>query len=101
MTGVQTCALPIYEIWGYVFEKEAHKFPFEANDNSIGDAYRFVAIERYSKLVLNFALGRRDQATTDAFIEGLRGATAVQRSRSLWTDFSRTTLQSPRPLGTA
>ena len=41
--------------------------------------YCFVAIERYSKLVLNFALGRRDQATTDAFIEGLRGATANQR----------------------
>jgi transposase-like protein/IS1 family transposase len=67
------------EIWGYVRKKEAHKFPFEAHDNSIGDAYCFVAIERGSKLVLNFALGRRDQATTDAFIEGLRGATAPQR----------------------
>jgi len=67
------------EIWGYVQKKEAHKFPFEAHDNSIGDAYCFVAIERNSKLVLNFALGRRDQATTDAFIEGLRGATAAQR----------------------
>ena len=31
------------------------------------------------KLVLNFALGRRSQATTDAFIEGLRHATAHQR----------------------
>jgi IS1 family transposase len=67
------------EIWGYVRNKEAHKFPFEAHDNSIGDAYCFVAIERDSKVVLNFALGRRDQATTDAFIEGLRGATAAQR----------------------
>src|SRR5208283_265701 len=28
---------------------------------------------------LNFALGRRDQATTDAFIEGLRQAMAPQR----------------------
>ena len=62
------------EIWGYVAKKEAHKFPFEAHDNSIGDAYCFVAIERGSKLILNFALRRRDQATTDAFIEGLRGA---------------------------
>ena len=67
------------EIWGYVFKKEAHKFPFEAHNNAIGDAYCFVAIERNSKLVLNFAVGRRDQATTDAFIEGLRGATANQR----------------------
>jgi IS1 family transposase len=30
-------------------------------------------------LVLNFALGRRSQATTDAFIEGLRAATAPHR----------------------
>src|ERR1035441_266546 len=67
------------EIWGYVFKKEAHKLPAEANDESIGDAYCFVAIERNYKLVLNFALGRRSQATTDVFIEGLRQATAPQR----------------------
>jgi transposase-like protein/IS1 family transposase len=67
------------EIWAYVSKKEAHKAPAEANDESIGDAYCFVAIERGSKLVLNFALGRRSQATTDAFIEGLRHATAPQR----------------------
>ena len=67
------------EIWGYVYKKEAHKLPMEANDEGMGDAYCFVAIERNSKLVLNFALGRRSQATTDAFIEGLRAATAPQR----------------------
>ena len=67
------------EIWAYVGKKEAHKLPSEEDDNSIGDAYCFVAIERYSKLVLNFALGRRDQTTTDIFIEGLRQATAGQR----------------------
>ncbi len=67
------------EIWAYVSKKEAHKLPEEAHDDSIGDAYCFVAIERRTKLVLNFALGRRTQATTDAFIEGLRHATAPQR----------------------
>src|SRR5437016_14475099 len=67
------------EIWGYVYKKEAHKLPMESDDDSIGDAYCFIAMERYSKLVLNFALGRRSQATTDAFIEGLRTATAPQR----------------------
>jgi len=66
------------EIWGYVGKKEGHKLPEEANNAAIGDAYCFVAIERHSKLVLNFALGRRDQATTDIFIEGLRQATAVR-----------------------
>ena len=67
------------EIWGFVGKKETHKWPWESDDNSIGDAYTFVAIERHSKLVLNFALGRRDQLTTNAFIEGLRAATAPQR----------------------
>jgi len=67
------------EIWGYVFKKEFHKWPEEANEEGIGDAYCFVAMERNTKLVLNFALGRRSQATTDAFIEGLRHATSGQR----------------------
>ena len=62
------------EIWGFVQKKEAHKRPAEAHDKTIGDAYTFVAIERDSKLVLNFALGRRDTATTQIFIEGLRDA---------------------------
>ena len=66
------------EIWGFVYKKEGHKDREEAGDNSIGDAYTFVAIERHTKLVLNFALGRRDQLTTEAFIVGLRQATAPQ-----------------------
>jgi hypothetical protein len=43
------------------------------------------AIERNSKLVLNFALGKRNQLTTDAFVEGLRLATSKQ-SFQLTTD---------------
>jgi len=66
------------EIWAYVSKKEAHKTPMEAHDDSMGDAYCFVAMERTTKVVLNFALGRRTQATTDAFIEGLRAATSPQ-----------------------
>ena len=42
--------------------------------------YTFVAIERHTKLVFNFALGRRNQATTDIFIEGVRQATASELS---------------------
>jgi hypothetical protein len=67
------------EIWGFVQKKEANKTPAEAHDDSKGDAYCFVAIEANTKLVLNFALGRRTAATTDAFIEGPRAATAPQR----------------------
>jgi hypothetical protein len=74
------------EIWRFVRKKEGHKRPIEKDDQSIGDAYCFVAIERHSKLVLNFALGRRSQATTDAFIEGLRHATSPAPRFQISTD---------------
>src|ERR1017187_1448098 len=74
------------EIWGYVAKKEAHKLPAEKDDDSKGDAYCYVAMERHSKLVLNFALGRRNQATTDIFIEGLRHATAPGQRFQITTD---------------
>jgi transposase-like protein/IS1 family transposase len=64
------------EIWSWVYCKERAKRP--DHDPSFGDNYCFVAIERNTKLVLNFALGKRDQQTTNAFIEGLRLATSAQ-----------------------
>ena len=65
------------EIWSFVGKKEKRVRP--EDDQNMGDQYCFIAIERNSKLVLNFALGKRDKATTDIFIEGLRHATARQR----------------------
>lgn len=62
------------EIWSFIQKKEKRVQP--GDDPNFGDAYCFTAIERHSKLILNFALGKRDQRTTDAFIEGLRHATA-------------------------
>lgn len=64
--------------WGFIQKKEGHKLPEEANNETIGDAYCFLAMERRTKLVLNFVLGRRNQATTDIFIEGLLAATSPQ-----------------------
>jgi hypothetical protein len=62
------------EIQGFCFKKQKALRP--GDDPNFGDAYTFVAIERHTKLVLNFALGKRDQQTTNAFVEGLRLATA-------------------------
>jgi transposase-like protein/IS1 family transposase len=64
------------EIWHFVFKKQKALRP--GDDPSFGDSWCFTAIDRRSKLILNFALGKRDQATTDIFIEGLRHATAAQ-----------------------
>ncbi|MGA3028427.1 MAG: IS1 family transposase [Bryobacteraceae bacterium] len=74
------------EIWAFVGKKEKHKRPEEQHNETIGDAYCFVAIERTSKLVLNFALGRRDQATTDVFVEGLRDAIRPTGKFQITTD---------------
>jgi transposase-like protein/IS1 family transposase len=62
------------ELWSFIGKKQKRVRP--EDDPNKGDAYVFVGIERHSKLVLNVALGKRDQATTDVFIEGLRHATA-------------------------
>jgi IS1 family transposase/transposase-like protein len=77
------------EIWGYVGKKEKNKTPEEADNDFIGDAYCYVSIERNTKLVLNFTLGRRSQRTTDLFIEGLYRATARQRFQLSTDGFRR------------
>lgn len=61
------------EVWSYIGKKQ--KRVGLDDDPNLGEAYTFVAIERHRKLVLNIAMGKRDQATTDVFIEGLRHAT--------------------------
>jgi transposase-like protein/IS1 family transposase len=71
------------EIWSFIQKKEKQCEPDD--DPNFGDAYCFTAIERHSKLILNFALGKRDQATTDVFIEGLRHATS-SRNFQITTD---------------
>lgn len=66
------------EIWGYVYKKEGHIRPDESRA-PIGDAYCFVAMERTTKLVLAFHLGRRNRVHTEAFLNKLRYATSEQR----------------------
>jgi IS1 family transposase len=65
------------EVWDYIGKKEKRVRP--EDDPNLGDCYTFVAIERTSKLILNIAMGKRDQQTTNAFIEGLRDAIAPGR----------------------
>src|SRR6202140_1301554 len=72
--NVQVRDVEADEVWSYIGKKEKRVRP--EDDQNLGDAYTFVAIERHSKLVLNIAMGKRDKATTDVFIEGLRHATA-------------------------
>jgi transposase-like protein/IS1 family transposase len=65
------------ELWSYIGKKQKRVRP--EDDQNLGDCYVFVAIERHSKLVLNIAMGKRDQSTTDVFVEGIRHATTSSK----------------------
>jgi len=73
IVNVEVRDVEMDEVWSFIGKKQKRVKP--EDDRNLGDAYTFVAIERHSKLVLNIALGKRDQKTTDAFVEGVRHAT--------------------------
>lgn len=62
------------EMWGFVGCKELRKS--KDAPLTFGDAYCFVAIERGTKLVLSWHLGRRTTRDTVAFTEKLDAATS-------------------------
>jgi transposase-like protein/IS1 family transposase len=73
------------ELWSFCFKKEGHKWANEAHRQDIGDAYCFVGMERNSKLILAWHLGKRTSGHTDVFIRKLANATA-QKPYQLSTD---------------
>lgn len=64
------------EMWGFVGMKERTKKRKLRDDEGLGDAYTFVAIERETKLVLAWHLGRRTAKDTERFTEKLYNATS-------------------------
>jgi transposase-like protein/IS1 family transposase len=62
------------EMWGFVGCKEKRRV--ENSPVTFGDAYCFVGIERHTKLVLTWHLGRRTARDTMAFMEKLEAATS-------------------------
>lgn len=63
------------EIWGYIAKKEGHKRPDEYQDETIGDVWTWVALERNTKLILAFAVGRRTLEKAFELMFKLRRAT--------------------------
>jgi IS1 family transposase len=82
------CATEIQcdEIWGYVAKKEGHKRPDEYEDNTIGDTWTWVALERHTKLVLAFAVGRRTLEKAFELTFKVRRATSPNVRFQLTTD---------------
>ena len=63
------------ETWSFCSKKQARVT--EADPAEWGDLYTFVALDSTTKLVVSYLAGKRDQATTDAFIEDLRARLSV------------------------
>jgi transposase-like protein/IS1 family transposase len=82
--NVQVRDVECDEVWAFIGKKQ--KRVRVDDDPNMGDAYTFVAIERHSKLVLNIAVGKRNQHTTNAFIEGLSQAVAPRQHFQITTD---------------
>lgn len=84
--GIPVQDVQVDEIWGYVYKKEGHKWNHELNDQTIGDAYCFVAIERNTKLILTHYVGKRTTESTDQFISRLALATSPTQRYQLTSD---------------
>jgi IS1 family transposase len=59
--------LQLDELWCYVRKKQRHVRP-EEDLRQVGDFWTFVAVDPDTKLVPSHLVGKRDQATTDAFV---------------------------------
>jgi transposase-like protein/IS1 family transposase len=72
------------EIWTYVGKKEGHKT--HGDGPYLGDAWCFIGIERNTKLVLGFELGKRTVTCATRFITKLANATDENQRFQLTTD---------------
>jgi IS1 family transposase len=73
--GVHVRDLELDEVWTYV-GKHQKKIGIEESDRCIGDAWTFIGLERTSKLVVAWHLGKRDRVNTEDFVSKIRWATA-------------------------
>ena len=73
--GLEVKEVACDEIWGYVGMKAKAKTKKAIQDNQIGDAWCFIALERYTKLILAWHLGRRNVVDTVAFTDKIAWAT--------------------------
>ena len=72
-----SCSLvEVDEIWSYVQKKQSRVDP-EKDGPDVGEAYTFVALDVSSRLAISFYVGKRDQVSTNAFIDDLRARVVV------------------------
>jgi IS1 family transposase len=71
--GVPCQNIQCDEVWSFIGCKEKKRIRRNYSEE-FGDCYTFTAIERDSKLLLAYAIGKRDNATTMEFVRRLKRA---------------------------
>lgn len=74
--GVPVADVQVDEVWSFVGRKERTKIIAKEYDPMTGDSYAYIALERNSKLIVSYLLGKRDEFDTREFASSLRLATS-------------------------
>jgi IS1 family transposase len=91
MRNLDCDRLEIDELWAFVGKKQRHVT--ETDDATrVGDTWTFVAIDSDTKLVPSFLVGKRDAASTQAFISDVAGR--LKNRVPISTDGLRTYIDS-------
>jgi IS1 family transposase len=87
--GVFVDDVQVDEIWQYVFCKNATA-KLKKYVGGCGDSYTFTAIERHSKLLVAWHMGRRNEQSTEYFIRKLDVATTghFHLSSDAWRSYA-------------
>lgn len=72
MRGLPCQVIECDEVWTFVRKKERRLSKEERLRGDAGDFYIFVGLDPDTKLIPTFSVGKRDSATTDAFVHDLR-----------------------------
>ncbi len=73
--GVAATLIECDELWSFVQKKQARVT--EADPAEWGDAYTYLALDRTTRLIISWHVGKRDDAHTRAFIDDLRARLTV------------------------
>jgi IS1 family transposase len=91
MVNLDCDRLEIDELWAFVAKKQRHVTQ-DDDKSKVGDTWTFVAVDAETKLVPSFLVGKRDSATTNAFIADV--AARLQNRVQISTDGLRTYIEA-------
>ncbi len=90
MRNIDCKYLELDEIWTFCGKKEGRLTPMEKQNLELGDQYVFYAIDRQTKLIPAWAVGKRTRDTTRRFVGQLRrwlNGNRPQISTDAWSSY--------------